>query len=304
MPSAPVPFCSHPGCSTRSRGLCRVHRSIRRQLTDAGRSSRHVRGYDSRWVRFVAAFPRLLLQRGIVPMCGARLSGVASPHSQCARDGRLTLEGLHLDHDPPLPRHRDRAAVCAGRDRPLGSVHRHPRGQGRRGNTSHGKSWPQKNRRARRASRRRRRARRAAASRATARPAKTPPSVIAPARALDLRIAGATYRQIGVQLGVSEKTAYLDVQEELGAARCAGEGARRAPARAGSASPRPAHRARSRAGIRRRRPARGHGGRAAHGAARAALRAGRADQDRGAGGRGARAGDDCDAARQGVSAWT
>jgi DNA-binding CsgD family transcriptional regulator len=36
------------------------------------------------------------------------------------------------------------------------------------------------------------------------------------ARALDLRIAGATYRQIGRQLEVSEKTAYFDVQEELG----------------------------------------------------------------------------------------
>jgi hypothetical protein len=31
-----------------------------------------------------------------------------------------------------------------------------------------------------------------------------------------LRIAGATYRQIGKQLTVSEKTAYLDVQAELG----------------------------------------------------------------------------------------
>jgi hypothetical protein len=35
-------------------------------------------------------------------------------------------------------------------------------------------------------------------------------------KALDLRIAGATYRQIGKQLTVSEKTAYLDVQAELG----------------------------------------------------------------------------------------
>lgn len=32
---------------------------------------------------------------------------------------------------------------------------------------------------------------------------------------MDLRIAGATYRQIGTQLAVSEKTAYLDVQAEL-----------------------------------------------------------------------------------------
>src|SRR5262245_60858052 len=35
-------------------------------------------------------------------------------------------------------------------------------------------------------------------------------------KALELRIAGATYRQIGAQLGVSECTAYYDVQDELG----------------------------------------------------------------------------------------
>jgi hypothetical protein len=33
---------------------------------------------------------------------------------------------------------------------------------------------------------------------------------------LDLRIAGASYRQIGAQLGVSERAAYYDVQDELG----------------------------------------------------------------------------------------
>ena len=36
-------------------------------------------------------------------------------------------------------------------------------------------------------------------------------------QALDLRIAGATYRQIAGQLAVSLKTAYLDVQTALGA---------------------------------------------------------------------------------------
>ena len=35
------------------------------------------------------------------------------------------------------------------------------------------------------------------------------------AKALDLRIAGATFRQIGAQCGVSERTAYYDVQDEL-----------------------------------------------------------------------------------------
>jgi hypothetical protein len=36
------------------------------------------------------------------------------------------------------------------------------------------------------------------------------------AEALELRIAGHTYAVIGKTLGVSEKTAYLDVQDELG----------------------------------------------------------------------------------------
>jgi hypothetical protein len=36
-------------------------------------------------------------------------------------------------------------------------------------------------------------------------------------QALDLRIAGATYRQIAAQLGINERTAYDDVQAELGA---------------------------------------------------------------------------------------
>ena len=35
-------------------------------------------------------------------------------------------------------------------------------------------------------------------------------------KALDLRIAGARYRQIGAQLGVSPQTAYRDVQTALG----------------------------------------------------------------------------------------
>jgi DNA-binding CsgD family transcriptional regulator len=42
-------------------------------------------------------------------------------------------------------------------------------------------------------------------------------------KALDLRIAGATYRQIGAQLDVSEYTAYHDVQDELGRLDAASE---------------------------------------------------------------------------------
>jgi len=102
MPTSALPFCSHPGCSRRSRGACPEHRAARHQATDARRGSRHARGYDSRWVAFVAAFPRLLMAKGILPICGARLSGIPSPRSMCTKQGRVTLESLHLDHDPPL----------------------------------------------------------------------------------------------------------------------------------------------------------------------------------------------------------
>jgi hypothetical protein len=114
MPTGPLPFCSHAGCPVRSRGLCPAHRSARAQTTDAVRGSRHQRGYGHQWVVFVAAFRRLLLSRSILPVCGARLSGVPSPHSQCAREGRLELEQLHCDHDPPLEdwERKDPARVC------------------------------------------------------------------------------------------------------------------------------------------------------------------------------------------------
>jgi hypothetical protein len=102
MPTAPLGVCPYPGCPRRSRGLCPVHLAAKHQATDARRGSRHQRGYDSKWVAFVAAFPRLLMARGILPVCGARLSGTSSPHSQCLLRGRVTLEGLHVDHDPPL----------------------------------------------------------------------------------------------------------------------------------------------------------------------------------------------------------
>jgi hypothetical protein len=102
MAIAPLPFCPIPGCGERSHGPCRTHRAVTHKRVDARRGSRHVRGYGSHWVRFIPAFRQLLLARHIIPACGARLSGIPSPRSRCATHGRVTLEGLHLDHDPPL----------------------------------------------------------------------------------------------------------------------------------------------------------------------------------------------------------
>jgi hypothetical protein len=114
MPSAPLPFCPHPGCSQRSRGPCAEHRAQRHQHIDAQRGSRHARGYDSRWVRFRAAFFQLLIARHVIPMCGARLSGVPTTRSLCAQQHRMTFEDLHLDHDPPLQdwERNDPSRVC------------------------------------------------------------------------------------------------------------------------------------------------------------------------------------------------
>jgi DNA-binding CsgD family transcriptional regulator len=47
------------------------------------------------------------------------------------------------------------------------------------------------------------------------RPGEDAKKLVRSAQALDLRTTGATYREIGASLGVSEKTAYYDVQDEL-----------------------------------------------------------------------------------------
>jgi 5-methylcytosine-specific restriction endonuclease McrA len=105
MPTAALPFCPVAGCSQRSHGLCDQHRSAKRQRADAYRDSRHARGYTSQWVRFREMFFRMLLERHIIPKCGARLDGSPSPDSHCDQRGRTTLEtttDLHVDHAVPL----------------------------------------------------------------------------------------------------------------------------------------------------------------------------------------------------------
>lgn len=116
MPSAMWRACSVSGCpELTTGGPCPVHARQREQA----RGSARARGYSSSWDRFRPYFIRLLIQAGIVPLCGARLVGPPSPHSRCAARGLLTdrsADGsdLHFDHDPPLTeaeRHDD-AAVC------------------------------------------------------------------------------------------------------------------------------------------------------------------------------------------------
>lgn len=99
---APLRFCAQPGCSARvPRGYCAQHRRpstarLPRPLTDLTYN-------NPRWRRFRAVeYPDMLLERGKLPTCGARLADGPSPHSRCAALGRLNAERLHLDHDPPL----------------------------------------------------------------------------------------------------------------------------------------------------------------------------------------------------------
>jgi len=109
-------YCASPGCPARVvRGFCARHKAATAKQFDHARGSRQSRGYGAAWDRFrTRTFPALLEERGVLPACGARLSGVPSPHSECVALGRVELQGLHLDHDPPLLPHerRDESAVC------------------------------------------------------------------------------------------------------------------------------------------------------------------------------------------------
>lgn len=84
------------------------------------RGSATDRGYDAYWRRFRPYFVNLLIQAGIVPVCGAALpNGPQTQDSLCQQAGRLTGDDIHLDHEPPLTdaerarsRAGDHAIVC------------------------------------------------------------------------------------------------------------------------------------------------------------------------------------------------
>jgi 5-methylcytosine-specific restriction endonuclease McrA len=105
-------FCARPGCPNRvARGRC----TACRRAAPTVRASAARRGYGRSWEAFrTVTFPALLLERGVIPSCGARLALGPSPSSECAALGRIVLEGLELDHDPPLTEAErlDPAAVC------------------------------------------------------------------------------------------------------------------------------------------------------------------------------------------------
>jgi hypothetical protein len=93
-------ICLERGCPRIvPKGRCAEHaRTHERQ-----RGTASERGYTSRWVAFRARYMDMLLALNIPPACGAVLpGGPVTNDSQCKQEGRLTLHGLQLDHEPPL----------------------------------------------------------------------------------------------------------------------------------------------------------------------------------------------------------
>ncbi len=88
--------------------------------TEVARGSRIDRGYDAHWQRFRRQFLAMLVDVGIVPVCGAALPTGPSPiASACRTAGLLTFtsadgSSLHFDHEPPLrdDERRNRSAVA------------------------------------------------------------------------------------------------------------------------------------------------------------------------------------------------
>lgn len=100
MPTAAMRPCPVPRCSNLVvRGKCPTHQKQANQF----RGSATSRGYGSTWESFRQQFSNRLIEAGIVPACGSALpSGPSMQHSQCKAQGRLNIERLNLDHDPPL----------------------------------------------------------------------------------------------------------------------------------------------------------------------------------------------------------
>ena len=102
-------LCGYDGtCSTPvESGRCPAHR----RAADRQRETREARGYDRPWRELTHAFRQMLINAGVVPVCGARLPGAPVTHdSACAAAGllvddsqhrRRTGKSLHTDHIVP-----------------------------------------------------------------------------------------------------------------------------------------------------------------------------------------------------------
>lgn len=93
-PCRPCLGCRAPTKASRCRACART--------AERRRGSASARGYGAPWNRHRKAFIASLLEQGIVPVCGARLTGApATDDSLCAVEGLLTGEDLDTDHIEP-----------------------------------------------------------------------------------------------------------------------------------------------------------------------------------------------------------
>lgn len=111
MPTAALrPCAGHCGAYV-PKGRCAA---CSRQ-TEQQRGSSHQRGYTKAWHAFRKRFVDMLVDQGILPVCGATLpGGPVTTDSTCKAAKHWNAEYLHLDHEPPLrddERH-DVSKVC------------------------------------------------------------------------------------------------------------------------------------------------------------------------------------------------
>ena len=122
MPTAPSRPCTGSPTCPHFRGACPDH-GVRHQAQqrDRIRGTAHARGYTRQdWQPFRRRFMAMLVDAGILPVCGAALpSGPARRDSACLEAGVFTYtsedgSSLHLDHEPELHDHERTivAAVC------------------------------------------------------------------------------------------------------------------------------------------------------------------------------------------------
>ena len=99
-PTALMKTCRVPGCSALvPHGRCPPHA----RETERWRGSATSRGYDHRWRTVRQQCFQRLIALGIVPVCGARLSGAqATDDSLCHAEGRLNERQRHVDHIVPV----------------------------------------------------------------------------------------------------------------------------------------------------------------------------------------------------------
>lgn len=107
MPVAPLQPCSgSPTCpNLTAGGLCPKCAGAREKR----RPTAHARGYTYRdWRPFRPRFIAMLVEQGLLPVCGeALLTGPTNRTSACRDAGLLTFasqdgSSLHLDHEPEL----------------------------------------------------------------------------------------------------------------------------------------------------------------------------------------------------------